>query len=61
MRIIAGLLIAGGLFFLALGGYQLFETNQAQKKTLAEAEERLETARELRELKKQSLPRPPGL
>ena len=53
MRIIAGLLIAGGLFFLALGGYQLFETNQAQKKTLAEAEERLETARELRELKKQ--------
>src|SRR5690625_312953 len=45
MRILAGLLIAGGLFFLTFGGYQIFETSQAQKKTLAEAEERLEIAR----------------
>src|SRR5699024_9084098 len=49
MRILAGLLIAGGLFFLAFGGYQIFESNQAQKRTLAEAEERLEVAKKQRD------------
>src|SRR5699024_10422458 len=42
-------LIAGGLFFLAFGGYQIFESNQAQKRTLAEAEERLEVAKKQRD------------
>lgn len=45
MRVLASLLIAGGLFFLAFGGYQIFDTNQAQKRSLAEVEERLEIAR----------------
>src|SRR5690625_6045361 len=49
MRIFASILIAGGLFLLAFGGYQLFNTNQAQKKSLAEAEEKIQQARELRE------------
>src|SRR5690625_7976102 len=49
MRIYASTLITGGIILLACRDYQLFNTNQGQKKTLAEAEEKIQQARELSE------------
>src|SRR5690625_7224748 len=49
MRIFESILTASHLYILAFGGYQRFNTNQAQKKSLAEAEEKIQQARELRE------------
>ncbi|GGB55151.1 class D sortase [Virgibacillus dakarensis] len=48
MKKVAIIFITAGLFFVIFGGYQLFKTNKAQEKSLAEAEALLtnETSRD---------------
>lgn len=46
VRSFATILIIAGLLFVSVGGYQIFKSNQAQNKSLAEAHEVIEKGRE---------------